>query len=127
MSDNNTVYRERAHLIAHLTALYPSVGCYNALDDPEWLMVYVETPVGQMAWHIAPEDVDLFEGLCIVEKYDSEMTPTCEKYEKLQNFTSMLRKPSLGVVTAQQVSARSRLDVMLSTYPSRHVAAALRG
>lgn len=132
MSENNTVYRERACLIAHLTSLYPSVGCYNAVDDPEWLMVYVEMPVGQMAWHISPEDVDLFEGLCIVDSYESEMIPTDEKYERLQNFTSMLRKPSLGLSTvqnmsAQQVSARSRLDVMLSSYPSRHVAAALRG
>lgn len=132
MSENNTVYRERACLIAHLTSLYPSVGCYNDPEAPEWLVVYVEMPVGQMSWHVAPEDVDLFEGLCIVDQYEGDGHSTDEKYEKLQNFTSMLRKPSLGLGTvqnmsAQQVSARSRLDVMLSSYPSRHVSAALRG
>ncbi|APC46448.1 hypothetical protein HWB05_gp167 [Streptomyces phage BRock] len=126
MAENNSVYRERAQLIAHLTALYPSVGCYNAVDAPGWLMVYVEMPVGQMAWHVSPDDVDLFEGLCIVDSYESEMVPTDEKYARLQNFTSMLRMPSVGVIS-QQVTRQSRLDVMLSTYPSKHVAAALRG
>lgn len=55
----DSVYRERATLVALLARLWPSV-C-TAPDDQGFSVVYVETPAGQLSWHIAPADLDLFE------------------------------------------------------------------
>lgn len=125
MPENNSLYRERAHLVAHLSTVYPSVGCYNDSDEPGWLVVFIETPVGQMSWNIAPDDTDLFEGICIVDKYEWDGHSTDEKYRKLQNFTSLKRLPSQ--LSQPSISNQSRLDTMLVSYRSKHVAAALRG
>jgi hypothetical protein len=122
--DKSSVYRERAHLVAFLTTLYPSVGAYNSLEAPEYLVVYVETPVGQMAWQIHPEDMDLFGGLEIVQEYAWDGHTTEEKYRKLRNFTKLRRMPSLSPQSPN--NGRSRLDGLLADYESKHVAAALR-
>lgn len=124
MPENDSLYRERAHLVAHLSTVYPSVGCYNDPEEPGWLVVFIETPVGQMSWYIAPDDTDLFEGICIVDKYEWDGHSTDEKYRKLQNFTSLKRLPSQ--LQQSPIGNQNRLDTMLMTYASRHVSAALR-
>ncbi len=119
-----SVYRERAHLVAFLTTLYPSVGAYNDPEEPEYCVVYVETPVGQMSWHIHPEDLDLFDGLPIVEQQVWDGHSTEDKYRKLRNFTKLRRMP---VLAAQSPTpGRKRLDGLLADYDSKHVEAALR-
>lgn len=58
-AERDAVYRERAHLVAHLAALYPShIGATDP-DAPDWPVLVVETPTGQMSWHIAPGDIEL--------------------------------------------------------------------
>jgi hypothetical protein len=55
------IYRERHHLIAHLAASYPAVMVLNAdPDEPDWPVIYISLPTGQVSWHIAPRDMDLF-------------------------------------------------------------------
>jgi len=54
------VYRERAHLVAFLATLFPSVCAYSDPAEPDWLVVYVSSPMGQLSWHISPADRDLF-------------------------------------------------------------------
>lgn len=82
-------YRERAHLVAFLTALYPaSIGHIDS-TTPDWPVVTVQTPAGQMSWHIAPEDADLFAHLdpkdpCFA--WDGHSTD--EKYARLRQLTS---------------------------------------
>lgn len=121
-----SIYRERAHLVAFLTTLYPSVGSYNNQEYPEYLVVYVETPVGQMAWQIHPEDVDLFGGLCIVQNHTWDGHTTMEKYRRLQNFTQLRQLP--GILPSGEVGqGRKRLDTLLAVYDSKHVMASLRG
>lgn len=123
-SGSMSVYRERAHLVAFLTTLYPSVGCYCNADSPEYLVVYIETPVGQMSWQIHPEDLDLFDGLPIVEQQVWDGHSTEDKYRKLRNFTKLRRMP---VLAAQSPTpGRKRLDGLLADYDSKHVEAALR-
>jgi hypothetical protein len=54
-------YRERAHLTAHLAAGYPSVLVEGADPSaPDWPVLFVELPTGQVSWHISPDDVGLF-------------------------------------------------------------------
>lgn len=84
----DSVYRERAHLVAHLAALYPSVIGYDDPAEPEWAVVYVKTAQGQMSWHISPDDMDLFthvpRGVAIT--WDGHTTE--EKYARLDRLTA---------------------------------------
>lgn len=121
-----SIYRERAHLVAFLTTLYPSVGAYNDPEEPEFCVVYVETPAGQMSWHIHPDDMDLFDGICIVDDHRWDGHSTEEKYRKLHNLTQLRRMP--GFTSQATVTAgRSRLDGLLAGYDVKYVAASLRG
>lgn len=57
-TQRDAAYTERARLVAFLAALYPSR--ITAVDSPEWPIVTVLTPAGQMTWHISRTDVHLF-------------------------------------------------------------------
>ena len=77
------VYRERAHFVAHLAKLYPSVvGADPA--EPDWAVVYVETPKGQLGWHISPDDMDLFSNIPFLSSAKWDGHTTEEKYERLR-------------------------------------------
>lgn len=85
MNDDN-VYRERAALVAHLAAVYPSVIAYNDPAEPDWPVIYLDTPQGQLSWHLAPDDLDLFGHVRISTvpgeiRWDGHDTP--EKYRRL--------------------------------------------
>ena len=88
----DNVYRERAHLVAHLGAIYPSVIGYNDPAEPDWPVVYVKTPEGQLSWHISPDDADLFEhvpfGNLITAQAVWDGHTTEEKYERLRRLTA---------------------------------------
>lgn len=77
------VYRERAHLVAHLARLHPSVIGVDP-KEPDWAVVYIETPKGQLSWHIASDDMDLFSDVPFLgsAKWDGHTTE--EKYERLR-------------------------------------------
>jgi hypothetical protein len=78
-------YRERAALVAHLASVYPSVISYSDPDEPDWPVVYVTTPQGQLSWHLAKGDLDLFPHVPVVAPtevtWDGHDTP--EKYRRL--------------------------------------------
>lgn len=81
------VYRERSHLVAHLAALYPSVwGTDRA--EPDWPVVYVQTPEGQMSWHIAPADFELFSHVPQDESVVWDGHTTEEKYRRLARLAA---------------------------------------
>ncbi len=87
----NNVYRERAHLVALLSALYPSALAYSDPDTPDWPVVTVETGKGQLSWHIGPGDVDLFEHLPpaadgTAPVWDGHSTD--EKYARIRELTA---------------------------------------
>lgn len=110
-----SVYRERAYLVSFLTTIFPSVGIYDNADEPEYMLVYVETPVGQMSWHIHPDDIDLFEGLYLVSQYTWDGHSTREKYDKLQELTMSRRVPS-GKLAKTCTPGRALLDGLLAEY-----------
>jgi hypothetical protein len=88
----DAAYRERAHLVAHLAARYPSsIGTDPA--EPDWRVVYVQLPTGQVSWHISRADSDLINFLLPDgTKWDGH--DTAEKYRRLDNHTQMLCEDS---------------------------------
>lgn len=81
------VYRERAQLVAHLADQYPSVIAFSDPNEPEWPVVYVDTPAGQCSWHLALADLDLFGHVEQVPADDPRAVwdghSTEEKYRRL--------------------------------------------
>jgi hypothetical protein len=80
------IYRERSYLVAHLASLYPSHWIIDEME-PEWPVVVIQTPTGQMTWHIASKDLDLFEHVTGTGAYWDGHT-TEEKYERLRALTA---------------------------------------
>lgn len=85
MSDS--VYRERARLVAHLATIYPSTIGYTDPSEPDWAVVYVNGPEGQMGWHVAPDDIDLFGHVQSDDGAVWDGHTTDEKYNRLYRLT----------------------------------------
>lgn len=87
-------YRERARLVAYLATQHPAFLAYTDPDEPEWAVVYVHTPAGQMSWHISPDDVELFDHVPEVTPDDARVQwdnhTTDEKYERLALMTRFM-------------------------------------
>ncbi|MFJ2271911.1 hypothetical protein ACIO8F_40330 [Streptomyces sp. NPDC087228] len=90
---NDATFRERAHLVALLAALHPSHTGHTGHTDPnarDWAVVVIETPAGQMSWHIAERDMDLFTHVQptnrICRGWDGHTTD--EKYQWMRDFTA---------------------------------------
>ena len=73
------IYRERAHLTSFLSKKYPSLLSYSDPDEPDWPVLYVLTPEGQLSWHISPDDLDLFQHLQTRERFQWDGHSTEEK------------------------------------------------
>lgn len=77
-------YRERNQVVA---ALIRSNGwptwITDAPDAPGWWIVYAESPVGQVSWHVGPSDQDVFYGFqkAPIVPWDGHTTE--EKYQRL--------------------------------------------
>lgn len=81
------IYRERAHLVAHLASLYPSTIGLTDPNEPDWPVVTIDTLEGQMTWHVSVDDLDLFEHVerSLDPEWDGHTTE--EKYERLRALT----------------------------------------
>ena len=86
----DTVYRERAHLVAHLAALYPSTIGHTDPQEPDWAVVTVDTTEGQMSWHISPDDLHLFSHVSRDNPTAWDGHTTAEKYARLDALTARL-------------------------------------
>lgn len=89
LSALNAAYRERAHLLGLLSAVYPSHIGRTDPSTPDWAVVTLQLPTGQAAWHISADDEDLFQH---VEhdpenaiEYDGHSTE--EKYARIRTLT----------------------------------------
>ncbi len=103
-SPTQGVYRERAHLVALLAALYPSHIGYTDPTEPDWAVVIIEAPTGQLSWHIAPGDMDLFGHVQATSRicrgWDGHSTD--EKYRRLRELaatTELFPLPELPAPT----------------------------
>lgn len=62
METEVNVYTERAHLVATLSKLWPASLEVDPAE-PGWLVCIIDSPMGQLSWHIAPDDLPLFSHL----------------------------------------------------------------
>ncbi|MBT2505132.1 hypothetical protein J7I98_04315 [Streptomyces sp. ISL-98] len=87
--ERDGAYRERAHFVAYLASLYPAHIGHTDPDAPDWAVVIVQTPAGQMSWHVTTRDMDLFEH--VPRSYPSlpgwDGHTTDQKYERLRALT----------------------------------------
>jgi hypothetical protein len=83
----DAAYRERAHLVAHLAAVYSSCIGFTDPDEPEWAVVTISLPTGQATWHVAPSDMDLFGHVRtdFTDPWDGHTTE--QKYARLDQAT----------------------------------------
>lgn len=93
----DSVYRERAHLVAYLAAAYPSAMKVD-FAEPDWPVVYIQTPRGQLSWHVARDDLPLFAH--VPWDHDDKWTwdnhTTEEKYARLDALTTELTQKARG-------------------------------
>ncbi|MEE4540970.1 hypothetical protein V2S66_03180 [Streptomyces sp. V4-01] len=97
-AERDGAYRERAHLLAWLAALHPAVRTLAPdTAEPGWQILYLN-PVtgGQMSWHIAPRDVELFDHVEYVPAGSGDQRAlwdghtTEAKYERIAALTADL-------------------------------------
>lgn len=86
------VYEERNALVAFLAKLYGSVFVEDSEDCPGWGIVYINTHLGQMSWHIPPRDFHMFDGVSRVESYWWDGHTTEQKYVRLKKLAEDLYK-----------------------------------
>jgi hypothetical protein len=91
MSDLDDVYRERAHLVALISLLYPSYMTPSMdITEQGWWTVFIYMGLKQLTWHISPDDVELFSHVPKVTptnpfvQWDGHSTP--EKYQRIQDY-----------------------------------------
>lgn len=95
-AERDGAYRERAQLLAWLAALHPAVlALAPDVDEPGWQILYLNPSYGgQMSWHIAPRDADLFEHVEQVsiddERAQWDGHTTAEKYQRMASLITVL-------------------------------------
>lgn len=87
--ERDTAYADRARLVALDTAIYPTTSNTDPAW-PDWRVVYLNTPAGQLSWHIHPQDLHLFDHVPYDPDtvWDGHTTP--EKNERIADLTRIL-------------------------------------
>lgn len=86
------IYTERAHLLAMVVALFGGVLSYTDPLTPGWPVLYVESPAGQLSWHIHPDDLWLFDTVPVVADYPWDRHSTTTKYRRVRALVNDLPK-----------------------------------
>lgn len=97
-TERDGAYRERAQLLAWLAALHPAVRTLAPdVTEPGWQILYLNpTTGGQMSWHIAPQDIELFEHVEYVPAGSGDQRAlwdghtTEQKYDRIATVTAEL-------------------------------------
>lgn len=101
----NNVYRERAHLVSLLSAIFGGTISYSDPDTPDWPVVMLHTPAGQLSWHIGPGDVDLFDHMTpLLHGPEWDGHSTDEKYARIRALTTEIaeaRDDALALLAAR--------------------------
>ena len=88
------VYNERDRLVALLTTFYPSYLAKHEGEDgnDNWRnVIYINTPEGQLSWHISDEEVPLFSHLPHGDNnWDGHTTE--EKYKRIEKLVELNNK-----------------------------------
>ena len=81
------IYRERAHLLALLAMDVPALG-FTPTDAKDGFSRGLALQIGGrwLTWHIADEDLDLFDHVPFSETFEWDGHTTDEKYEVIRNL-----------------------------------------
>lgn len=105
----DVVYRERARLIANLAARYPAVISANDPKLPDFPVIYIDTPAGQISYHIHPDNLDLYADVEQVPGDDPRATwdghDTDTKNQRLA-LLSKIERAAAAAAWAQLIKAR---------------------
>lgn len=95
--EKDGAYRERNQLVALLASLYPSSLERHPAEDASWddewrWVVYIDTPVGQLSWHLHDSHLPYFDHVPREEgrTWDGHTTP--EKYERVRKLIALQRE-----------------------------------
>ena len=84
-AEKDGAYHERNQVVAALAKMFPA-GVAVDPDEPDWPVLYIDLPDGQVSWHFQrSEAIDLLAG---IPKYDGEWDghSTEEKYTRLKSL-----------------------------------------
>lgn len=104
-AERDQAYRERAHLLAWLSALHPANAVITPatdVDEPGWQLLYLLVGGWQMSWHIAPSDAGLFAHVEHVDPSDPRAQwdghTTEAKYQRIQEHAARLSEARAATV-----------------------------
>lgn len=98
MSELN-VYRERAILLSGLATFQNA--CIAPAPDAEpgfKYILYIETPEGQLSWHIADADLDLFAHVFRARSHEWDGHTTEEKYARYLRWRARVNDLPFSIV-----------------------------
>lgn len=106
-AERDGAYRERAHLLALLAALHPSViAPAPDVDEPGWQILYLRIGGKQASWHIAPRDAGLLTHVEHVSADDRRAQwdghTTDQKYARIGEHAARLYANARGFVVFRE-------------------------
>jgi hypothetical protein len=108
--ERNGAYRERARLVAYLAACYPSEIVEQAGQfADEWPVIFVDTPAGQLSWHLSRADLDLFSHVrAFIGESPWDGHTTEEKYERLAELIPHATDTRILLIDAKRETSTVR-------------------
>jgi hypothetical protein len=110
-AERDKAYRERAHLVAYLAACHPSVMLTDSAE-PDWPIVFAMTPAGQMSWHIAKADLELFGHVPATTNPTWDGHTTDEKYARLAELTRTVAGNLRDPLRVEAAAAHGRIGAL---------------
>lgn len=89
--EKDNAYSERNKLVAALSKIFPAWLETHPAEDKEWAehwrtIVFIDSSVGQLSWHLHFSEVDMFKHLVHREGNSWDGHTTEEKYERLASL-----------------------------------------
>ncbi|MER5213677.1 hypothetical protein ABT063_24675 [Streptomyces sp. NPDC002838] len=111
-AERDGAYRERAHLLALLAALYPSViAPAPDVDEDGWKILYLRIGGKQASWHIAPRDAELYAHV--------EHVPADDRRAQWDGHTTEQKYAHIGQYAARLYAAAcGRVETALTPAPA---------
>ena len=90
-----------AQLVAVLAAIWPSVITFSDPNEPDWAVVTIESPKGQLSWHIHRNDLDVVKWIPWVSRDDNRARwdghTTEQKYDRIAEIVWKLSTKELAL------------------------------
>lgn len=107
METIDKVYNERNRVVAALSKLFPASIEIDP-KEPEWKVVIIDIPTGQVSWHVAKHEMHMFAHL-EHGKREWDGHDTEEKYRRLGAISCQVKeyRPAIEVAKALHKASSS--------------------